>query len=160
MSLITPSPKASTSFPLPPPIPPEKKKRKPPAPRYSPRDPNARHGALDPNRTRGQFICEHPGCGKDFTRSDNFKRHQKCHEVYLEWTCPFCLKKCSRTSNAGEHLEKVHNVHGLCPNCSAQLTRPNLVRHLTDPASSCHPSRWLTFAGNYVYAGQEESESV
>ncbi|KAG8797835.1 hypothetical protein FRC19_007541 [Serendipita sp. 401] len=83
MSLITPSPKASTSFPLPPPIPPEKKKRKPPAPRYSPRDPNARHGALDPNRTRGQFICEHPGCGKDFTRSDNFKRHQKCHEVYL-----------------------------------------------------------------------------
>ncbi|KAG8809850.1 hypothetical protein FRC17_003210 [Serendipita sp. 399] len=48
-------PRASTSFPVPPPISPEKKKRKPPAPRYSPRDPNARHGPTDPNRPRGQM---------------------------------------------------------------------------------------------------------
>ncbi|KAG8753317.1 hypothetical protein FRC14_006143 [Serendipita sp. 396] len=148
---------ASSSFPLPPSVYNESKKRKRPAPRYSPRDPNIKHESLDRNRARGQFVCELPGCGKDFTRSDNYKRHQRCHEDYLEWMCPFCLKKCSRMSNAGEHLEKVHNVHGHCPKCSALFTRPNLVRHLTDSESSCHPSQWSTFVGNYVYAGQEES---
>ncbi|KAG8831120.1 hypothetical protein FRC18_007111 [Serendipita sp. 400] len=146
------SPKESASFPVPVV---ERKKRKPPAPRYSPRDPKARQGVLV-NRIRGQFVCEHPGCGKDFTRSDNFKRHQRCHDVYLEWTCPFCLKKCSRTSNAGEHLEKVHNVHDHCPKCTIQLSRPNLVRHLTDPETPCYPSKWLSYTGNYVYAGREE----
>lgn len=123
------------------------KKRKPPAPRYSPRTTTVSRKSYDgQERPPGTFVCDQ--CHKGFARSDNFTRHKRTHEGFVDWICPvpMCLKRCSRASNGGEHLAKVHQLEGRCPQCQQDFRRPDLVRHLSNKESPCHPSRWPSSA--------------
>lgn len=54
----------------------------------------------------GTNICDYPGCGKTYRRSEHLKRHKtNAHsEVPVWYPCSFCDKKFNRPDNRRQHL--------------------------------------------------------
>ncbi|KAA8629915.1 hypothetical protein SMACR_07791 [Sordaria macrospora] len=54
----------------------------------------------------GTNVCDYPGCGKTYRRSEHLKRHKKnAHsEVPIWYPCSFCDKKFNRPDNRRQHL--------------------------------------------------------
>ncbi|KAK3947099.1 hypothetical protein QBC32DRAFT_271415 [Pseudoneurospora amorphoporcata] len=59
-----------------------------------------------PRVSAGTNICDYPGCGKTYRRSEHLKRHKtNAHsEVPVWYPCSFCDKKFNRPDNRRQHL--------------------------------------------------------
>lgn len=53
------------------------------------------------------FVCKHPGCGWKFSRSDELARHKRSHDGIKPYACPVCEKKFSRSDHLAKHV-KIH----------------------------------------------------
>ena len=52
-------------------------------------------------------MCGH--CGKNFTKSENLKKHIKTtHEILKEFNCDSCEKSFSQAGHLRRHLKSVH----------------------------------------------------
>ena len=55
------------------------------------------------------FVCDHPGCGAEFTSSWNLKGHKlKVHEKILSHVCKVCDKAFVRKDKLMEHMKSMH----------------------------------------------------
>ncbi|KAL8633668.1 hypothetical protein Q9189_000616 [Teloschistes chrysophthalmus] len=57
-------------------------------------------------------VCEHPGCGKVFTRAEHRKRHEANHNPEPKYQCHFadCRKPFQRADLLARHMEKQHEM--------------------------------------------------
>ncbi|KAG8769477.1 hypothetical protein FRC15_004571 [Serendipita sp. 397] len=130
----------------------KKAQRKSEGPRYCPRDitknvaikNKKQKQVVKRKRGQGRFVCNMDGCEKDFARADGLKRHQIAHLKQGTSVCPFssCKKECSRFDNVFQHLNLCHGVTTDCPHCQQSFSKPDMVRHLVEVNSACHPSRF------------------
>ncbi|MES1911280.1 MAG: hypothetical protein MHM6MM_003733 [Cercozoa sp. M6MM] len=73
--------------------------------------------AQRPKRTpQGRFVCDFPGCGKLFTKSQNLRRHQKnAHsEQARRFPCDQCGQLFSRAADMRSH-RAAHHPDGVLP---------------------------------------------
>ena len=77
-------------------------------------------------------IC--PVCGKQFTRFDNLRRHEKAHEeiqlAQREWECPTCHKRYHRKRDLETHIVRIHQKlkRYQCPHCPHKSATNSDVR--------------------------------
>lgn len=60
------------------------------------------------------FRCDHPSCGKTFTRNEELTRHKRIHTGLRPHACPRCGKRFGRKDHLKKHL-KTHLKSGAHP---------------------------------------------
>ncbi|KAI9303922.1 hypothetical protein BJ944DRAFT_267620, partial [Cunninghamella echinulata] len=74
----------------------------------SPRQPLRRSNSdRRSSRGTGTFPCQHPNCGKVFTRHYNLTSHMKTHTAERPFACTTCGRKFARQHDRNRH-EKLH----------------------------------------------------
>lgn len=75
------------------------------------------------------YICEVPGCGKEFIHSSSFKKHKDFHNGIKKFQCNICERKFSQACHLREHL-KIHSNERLhkCKECDKAFRRPDTLR--------------------------------
>ena len=53
------------------------------------------------------FACDHPDCGKTFTRNEELTRHKRIHTGLRPFSCSVCGKRFGRK----DHLKKHQRTH-------------------------------------------------
>jgi uncharacterized Zn-finger protein len=53
------------------------------------------------------FVCDHPECGKSFTRNEELTRHRRIHTGIRPYSCIMCTKRFGRK----DHLKKHERTH-------------------------------------------------
>ncbi|KAG5457144.1 MAG: hypothetical protein BJ554DRAFT_2919, partial [Olpidium bornovanus] len=59
-----------------------------------------------------RYICDHPGCGRSFTRRFNLGTHKQTHLGVRKFRCPVCPKGFTRKHDLSRHLEAIHRTVG------------------------------------------------
>lgn len=111
-----------------------------------------------------RFACHVPGCGKDYSKKCDLKKHiKKTHGIMellarsdlkdkyaeqKEFSCPHsgCPASCGRKEELVRHLRKIHNEEPLpkknrpymCMDCQKRFTKKN---HLNRHAPACNPKK-------------------
>ncbi|KAJ1564820.1 hypothetical protein HK096_006093, partial [Nowakowskiella sp. JEL0078] len=86
-------------------------------------------------RTGTLYTCDHPECGRAFTRRSNLKAHKTIHDPNRErpFTCEICLKAFIRPHDLKRHQPVHSKVKEFdCEKCSKLFTRKDAKdRHLS-----------------------------
>ncbi|GME69125.1 unnamed protein product [[Candida] boidinii] len=63
------------------------------------------------DKTRNEFVCDYPGCNKNFSRKMNLNSHiQSTHEKRKPFKCETCSKLFARHSDRRRHEEAQHKL--------------------------------------------------
>ncbi|KAI9088838.1 hypothetical protein DFS34DRAFT_585722, partial [Phlyctochytrium arcticum] len=88
---------------------------------------------MDAGESDGKlFTCDHPGCGKRFTRQQNLKSHQDVHTGLKPYQCEHCNVRFRRKQDLQRHNRTMHEAAKLhtCPRCQKEFARADaLKRH-------------------------------
>jgi len=82
----------------------------------------------DEGKSYTVYCCQHPGCDKEFLRTNNLLDHVRMHAGIKPFSCKFCSKNFTQKSNLKKHL-KMHFLPDLeqrkrykCDDCGACYT--------------------------------------
>ncbi len=95
---------------------------------------------------RGPYACT-SGCGVNYSRKNDWRRHEDNNFPLDEWSCTMCLQEFSRSDKVVSHLEKVHDFlskEWTCTVCYSNFNRPNkLALHMM----TAHKKKDFTASG-------------
>src|SRR3546814_148018 len=77
------------------------------------------------------YVCEHPECGRTFTRSDHLKRHLAVHTGEKQFVCDF--EGCDMAFYEPSHLKRHREAHTSeqlypCSTCGEAFRKKTLLR--------------------------------
>lgn len=84
------------------------------------------------------FACDHPNCGKTFTRNEELTRHKRIHSGLRPFSCSVCGKRFGRKDHLKKHV-KTHQRAAAVP----------LMAHIP-LAASAMPYHYLNAVNSWI----------
>src|SRR5438105_6797628 len=69
----------------------------------------------DSNSGERPFACDHPNCGKTFTRNEELTRHKRIHTGLRPFSCSVCGKRFGRKDHLKKHVKTHQRVYPVVP---------------------------------------------
>ncbi|KAI5820674.1 fungal-specific transcription factor domain-containing protein [Pyronema omphalodes] len=108
-----------------------------------------------------KFECDHPGCGKSYSRAEHLYRHQLNHQPKQIYHCDFpackrsfvrqdlCTRHRERHTNRGSHLQRKDNLERTSMHVKSENDMNNHSLSPESPASSA-PTAMLASGGHFA----------
>ncbi|KAF9899892.1 hypothetical protein EC991_008160 [Linnemannia zychae] len=132
--------------------------------RFSIDRPSTKRRTVKKDSAGRRFACEHPGCGRAFTRLYNLHSHERTHnpDAARPFACeePNCSRSFTRKHDLQRHQTSVHlgQRRFRCDTCCKMFSRlDGLRRHYGKP-NNCAPKGAVLQAGDDLDDGDKEED--